>query len=77
MMRNHGLLRDVQGFPNVSGLVRHEDQSCADTWSQLLLSFVTRSPHIGGKALRELLKELAAMALIEEVIWVSIPFGPG
>ena len=61
MVRDHCFLRHIQWLPGVSGIISHEDQSGSDTCSQLLFSALTRSSKVWWQALRNVLKELAAI----------------
>ena len=77
MVGDNCLTGDVQGFTNVTLVVRHEDEPCTDTCSQLLLTAFPGPAEVRRKAICQIFQKLTAVrcnlgsGTIEEVKWIS------
>ena len=77
-MCNHGFLCNVQRESDVSVEVWHENQTSADTCSQLLFSLLSGTADIRGNAFCQVLQKLATVGsdladrIVEQIKWVLL-----
>ena len=77
-MSHHCFLCDIQWKPDISVEVWHENQTSADTCSQLLFSLLSGTADIRGNAFCQVLQELATIRgdladrIVKQIKWILL-----